>query len=317
VQKKKRKYGDAWKEIEIDAASNDVVFDKFFKQPVAPPSPREPPSSDKPGSQDAPDPLRREPVRHTNPLATRTGSGRLLSPKEAHLRFSYEVLDRTLSLLDPLPRVVLLRLYRLAAGFNSNTCHVSIGKLVSHCKIKETKMRECLRTLEADGYIRRVSVDVSHKSNDARGITFEVSLPRISSSPKEAVPPRDTNPLVTRTPSPREPNKETHIKETHTNTVAASPGVRVASRFSLAECRKYAESLRSDGITNPGGYATKVHRSGEADDLIAAFLEPVESAKTIDASGCPDCLGSGFWEPGGAGKGVAKCKHERMIEGEG
>ncbi len=30
---KRRKYGDAWKDIEIDEASNDAVFDKFFKPP--------------------------------------------------------------------------------------------------------------------------------------------------------------------------------------------------------------------------------------------------------------------------------------------
>jgi hypothetical protein len=47
--------------------------------------------------------------------------------------------------------------------------------------------------------------------------------------------------------------KETHIKETHTNT----DGVGVCSRFTLQECRKYAESLRGEGITNPGGYATR------------------------------------------------------------
>jgi len=88
----------------------------------------------------------------------------------------------------------------------------------------------------------------------------------------------------------------------------------VSSRFSLAECRRYAESLRADGIINPGGYATKIHRSGEADELIAKFLEPVESAKPIDVSACPDCHGTGFYEPGGAGKGVARCKHERLLK---
>lgn len=307
MQKKRRKYGEAWKDIEIDAASNDAVFDKFLKQPTVPPSPYGPPSRDEPGSPHEPDPLRGEPARHTNPLATRRGLERLLSAREAHLRLPYEVLDKTLSKVDPLPRVVLLRLYRLAAGFDSNTCHVSIGKLVSHCKIKETKMRECLRSLESDGYIRRVSVDVSHKSNEARGITFEVLLPRISSS-KENHPLRDTNPLAARTPSSREPNKETHIKETHTN----RSDVRVSSRFTLAECRRYAESLRAEGINNPGGYATRLHRSGEADELITLFLAPAEAAPSVDVSKCPDCRGSGFWEPGGAGKGVARCKHERL-----
>jgi len=102
--------------------------------------------------------------------------------------------------------------------------------------------------------------------------------------------------------------KETHIKETHTNT----DRVGVGSRFTLQECRKYAESLRGEGITNPGGYATRIHRSGESDDLIATFLTPPKNSNTVDASDCPDCRGTGFYEPGGAGKGVAKCKHERL-----
>jgi hypothetical protein len=89
----------------------------------------------------------------------------------------------------------------------------------------------------------------------------------------------------------------------------------VSSRFSLAECRRYADSLRTDGITNPGGYATKIHRSGEADELIAKFLEPVESAKAVDASACPDCQGTGWRHPNGIGGGVMKCKHEGLEKG--
>ncbi|HEX7312929.1 MAG TPA: hypothetical protein VF297_03365 [Pyrinomonadaceae bacterium] len=27
---------------------------------------------------------------------------------------------------------------------------------------------------------------------------------------------------------------------------------------------------------------------------------------------CPDCAGTGFWEPGGRGKGVAKCPHDGL-----
>jgi hypothetical protein len=64
------------------------------------------------------------------------------------------------------------------------------------------------------------------------------------------------------------PNKIKTLKE---NTQTPS-GVRAGSRFSLDECRAYAESLRSEGIQNPGGYATTIHRSGEADDRIEAFL---------------------------------------------
>jgi hypothetical protein len=52
----------------------------------------------------------------------------------------------------------------------------------------------------------------------------------------------------------------------------------VGSKFSLEECRRYAESLRGEGIQNPGGYATAIHRSGEADDRIEAFLSRQERA---------------------------------------
>jgi hypothetical protein len=34
---------------------------------------------------------------------------------------------------------------------------------------------------------------------------------------------------------------------------------------------------------------------------------------SVDASSCPDCSGSGWWYPEGEGKGVAKCKHEKLI----
>jgi hypothetical protein len=34
---------------------------------------------------------------------------------------------------------------------------------------------------------------------------------------------------------------------------------------------------------------------------------------SVDASSCPDCGGSGWWYPDGEAKGVAKCKHEKLI----
>jgi hypothetical protein len=36
----------------------------------------------------------------------------------------------------------------------------------------------------------------------------------------------------------------------------------------------------------------------------------------LDTKNCPDCQGSGFWYPEGVERGVAKCKHERLIEGK-
>jgi hypothetical protein len=109
-----------------------------------------------------------------------------------------------------------------------------------------------------------------------------------------------------------------HIKENtqKETTQTQVPGVR--SRFTIEECRRYADHLRStgQGITNPGGYATTIHRTGEADELIQVFLNPAAPALTVDASSCPDCKGSGFYYPNGPAGGVAKCKHERLREGK-
>jgi hypothetical protein len=41
--------------------------------------------------------------------------------------------------------------------------------------------------------------------------------------------------------------------------------------------------------------------------------EAVSQVQTVDASKCPDCGGSGWWYPEGEAKGVAKCKHEKLV----
>jgi hypothetical protein len=92
--------------------------------------------------------------------------------------------------------------------------------------------------------------------------------------------------------------------------------VGVGSKFTIQECKKYAAHLNAtgQGITNPGGYATTIHRTGEADILIGAFLEPLETPTATDASLCPDCHGTGFYYPNGATGGVVKCKHSKLTQ---
>jgi hypothetical protein len=33
----------------------------------------------------------------------------------------------------------------------------------------------------------------------------------------------------------------------------------------------------------------------------------------VDASKCPDCFGTGMWYPEGFEKGVARCRHEKLL----
>jgi hypothetical protein len=250
------------------------------------------------------------PLLQTEPLPIPEGvinseGVKILSDRAAHLRFPYEVFDGILWKLKPAPRVILERLYRLSAGWDTDVCTVSIGKLVTTCNIGATQVRQYLRELEAAGYIQRLGEDIANKNIEARGIKFRVLLPRMP-------PARTRTGSESGRGSNSEPNKVNTQKE-NTQTQEPAAGVRVGSKFTIEECRRYAEHLRStgQGINNPGGYATTIHRTGEADELIERFLNPTASTQ-VDASQCPDCKGSGFYYPNGPSGGVAKCRHEKL-----
>jgi hypothetical protein len=258
------------------------------------------------------------PVSQTPQPLPETGAGSQPAPVSqvaptrqtpaGYFRLTNEVTDTVLPTLDVYSQTVLVQLLRLAWGFQSQECRVGLPTLAKRCNISESQARRAARLLIQRGIIEQTGQDFSNPNQHERGTTYKIKLalaPTQQTAPTGRVAPvRQTAPVQ------QVPNKHTEINNTH-NT---EPSVGVGSRFSLAECRKYAESLRADGINNPGGYGTRLHRSGEADELIATFLAPIEAAPSVDVSKCPDCRGTGFWEPGGAGKGVAKCKHERLYK---
>jgi hypothetical protein len=94
----------------------------------------------------------------------------------------------------------------------------------------------------------------------------------------------------------------------------SQPKVTQGSKFSLEQCRQYADYLHrtGQGINRPGGYATTIYRTGEVDVLIEKFLNP-QVAEAQDSKWCLDCRGTGFIYPEGIERGVvAKCKHPRL-----
>jgi hypothetical protein len=278
-----------------------------------PPAKTTAPTESAAGSKRTGQPLRNEPAADSAPPAKTKGAA-LLSADAPHLRTPHEITDKLLPTLKPGCQVVLMRLYRLSAGFGSDRCHVSLPKLASACNISETQIRIFLRDLEHRKLIKRLSVDLANKVQSERGITFEVLLPRLAPS-KSVAGAKTADGANSTGGAVSEPNKVNTQKEI-TQTQEPAAGVRVGSKFSIEECRKYAEHLRAtgQGINNPGGYATTIHRTGEADALIEAFLNPASTAELVDASRCLDCQGTGFYYPKGIEQGVAKCQHVRLRE---
>jgi hypothetical protein len=275
---------------------------------IIPPSSIVAPTESAAGTKRTGQPLQNEPAKESVAPAKIKGAP-LLPADTPHLRTPHEITDGILPTLKPGCQVVLMRLYRLSAGFGSNTCHVSIGKLASACNISETQIRIFLRDLEQRKLIKRLSVDLANKVQSERGITFEVLLPRLGAT-KSGAGAKSIGGMDFAGGVISEPNKVNTQKE---NTQTQEAGVRVGSKFTIEECRRYAQHLQStgQGINNPGGYATTIHRTGEADELIERFLSPTISAQ-VDTSQCPDCKGSGFYYPNGPTGGVAKCKHEKL-----
>lgn len=212
-----------------------------------------------------------------------------------------DIFDKVLKALHVYDQAVLLRLYRLSRGYHKDTCTVGYPTLAKACNISTRQAQISVERLVAAGLIEITGSEQGGRERQARGNIYRMRLPAATPARGAIVQPATLARGAT--------NKEYTLKETHKST----EGVGVRSRFALKECRTYADSLRLEGIQNPGGYATKIHRTGEADELIEQFLHPRASAPVVDASKCPDCQGTNFYYPTGSTGGVVRCKHERLL----
>lgn len=233
--------------------------------------------------------------------------------------------------LNPYEQSVFQRLYRLSRGWKSDECEVGLGTLAKHCVMSRSQVQRSIAKLIEKGLIENLG---STKKGGKEGNRYRV-LPGSTTSFRQTIPretivergkPDETivshdktstgeNTVVSqgivRGGTNKNNNKD--LLNTHTQT-----GVGVGSKFSLEECKRFAEHLQKtgQGINNPGGYATTIFRSGEADTQIEAFLNPPVSVESGD---CPDCGGSGYYYPEGVEKGVKICKHKKVksvISGE-
>lgn len=225
---------------------------------------------------------------------------------KGHTKLYHMITDHLYRHLDPYEQAVYTQLYRLSWGYGKDTCNISNPKLAERANLKLTVLRRAVADLERKGLVEKVAYRFG--KNKEQGIDYRLPLPDSLSRPGRL---SSSDSL-----SPDGPIKETVFsKDPHTKAPASpSPvGVGVGSRFSLEQCRAYADHLHKtgQGIKQPGAYATTIFRSGEADTLIEAFLFPPAQ---IDISQCPDCEGRAFVyvDPQNHDKGVRPCKHEKL-----
>jgi DNA-binding transcriptional regulator YhcF (GntR family) len=232
---------------------------------------------------------------------------------KGHTRFHHQIVDHLYPRLSVYEQVVHVHLYRLSWGYNKPSCIISLQKLSERAGLSYKTAQRAVNSLERLGLVRRQGRIVGYGKD--QGLEFWVAPVTGQVSQTRQVP-------QTRQVSQTD-IKESIIKETHTQRkkardapqkTHAARGVGVGSRFTIDECRSYAEHLQEtgQGINNPGGFAMSIYRSGVADAFIEKFINPVEEAKPQDINACPDCQGTGFFYPHGPEQGVVKCKHERL-----
>jgi hypothetical protein len=247
--------------------------------------------------------------------------------------------------LDPYEQAVLQRLYRLSRGWKREECEVGLGTLAKQCVMSRSQVQRSIAKLiekelienlgstrkggkEGNRYrvLAGVPVDtgrsMQQKTRTGETIVRE-TIPE-QAIPSETIVTQEMTMVRGGTEVSQGIVSETTNKNTNKdlkNNTHTEAGVGVGSKFTIEECRRYAEHLRStgQGINNPGGYATTIHRTGEADSLIESFLqqELAGAPSNLDAGQCPDCHGTGFYYPRGVEAGVARCRHEQLAkEGE-
>lgn len=187
---KRRKYGDAWKDVQIDAEQNDAVFDRFFKrtQPetiAPPPAPTEdiaPPSTS--------DKNRGTTSRRRSTAVPTSGNSSADSLKASVRAITLplpNISDVTdiLGLIDGIKRqyrlskgeaAVLKYLLEKARESGSTECYAKIPHISEACEMTHRGCQFALRSLEGRGFVVRLK---DYNPTDRLGIKFHINLPTL------------------------------------------------------------------------------------------------------------------------------------------
>jgi hypothetical protein len=129
-----------------------------------------------------------------------------------YTRVSNDLLDRILPTLDTYDQAVLVRIYRLSRGFNSDTCRVSVPTLAKACNVSERQVRKSVGKLEARELIQRVEQDFGNKDRSLRGTIFRILV--VDPTPaRGATPARSAAHVRSASHAQGAANKDKDLKE--------------------------------------------------------------------------------------------------------
>jgi hypothetical protein len=129
-----------------------------------------------------------------------------------YTRVSNDLLDRILPTIDTYDQAVLIRLYRLSRGFNSDTCRVSVPTLAKACNISERQVRKSVSKLEARELIQRIEQDFGNKDKALRGTIFRILIADPTPA-RGSTPAHNAAPARGASPAHSAANKDKDLKE--------------------------------------------------------------------------------------------------------
>lgn len=184
-----------------------------------------------------PEPLPESTVVYQSPVHT--------EPASRYTRVPNELLDALLPTLEPYEQLVLLRLYRLTAGFHRPACVVSFATLGKACKLSERTVIRQVQSLVDKGLVVRRQVIDGPRAQRGNEYTLRLDLARTGDqqTPVRRTPARGTGVHGAGM-------KEKSERKSETAPVAAAPALdvygvrRIAARIKEASPEMTRDELR-------------------------------------------------------------------------
>jgi hypothetical protein len=256
-------------------------------------------------------------------------------PREKFYKKANEVADHLDRTLTPAESKVFEQLIRLSIGFNKEVCRVRVSVLMERTGYTSDKtVRSALRGLELKGRIKRLPARNSPLGDEYKILAYSgnTGVPEYSGTPVEntaVLGSKITGHLNTSIKDQNIDDEafaelvESFRQITRELTGKSPTAIESAKWKELAEVL-IAELRISAGRTTvssvPAFMAEHLRRRLWKMDKKQAAREGKELPDQIASTpqetppDCPDCHGTGWWYPNGIERGVAKCKHLKILE---